>query len=427
VEVLIDLDSAPPPATTGRRPRLPRFQPRLLLVCAVLLALVVPAAAAPTAAPLTRLSRLHLPGASAYLLRGGMLYAGDDISLAAYQLPSGRPRWRSDTGGSIQSLTAVPAAGALVALVYHDKHGTRSELAGFDTATGAPLWRRSDLAGQPVPGTGKLLAVRYGRDQAGSGQQMLLLDARTGAVGWQRSAPAGGALIPAVRGPDGNGPVLAVARDAGLRVEVFDVVSGATVAAGALADRVSELGRPLRDYTVNLVGRVLVVVAVDDVGASTAYGFDAATLAPRWRTPLAGPALYVTDCAPVICLYGLGGTVTLDPAGGAPIGSADWRDVTPLTPEWLLAQRDTEEVVGPDLVSALDLRGWRAVGGGARTVLSRPAAGATGTWVALLDTAAPAVRPLGLLPVTAVESATTDGRYLACRVAGADLTIYALR
>jgi outer membrane protein assembly factor BamB len=421
VDVLIDLDAAPPPATTGRsRLRLPRPSHRALILLALALTLVIPASAARRPPPLTRLFSLSMPGNAAYVLHDQVLYAGGDTALAAYQLPHGRARWQIPTGAPVQTLTLVDRAGALVALL---NAGASTTLASYDLTTGALLWQRPDLAARPVPGTGKLLAVRYGGGQAGGGQEMDLLDARTGAVTWQRSAPADGALIPGLRGPGQAGPVLAVARESGLQVEIFDVASGRTLVSGSLAQRVPALAQPLQQYTVNVVGRVLVVAAVSASG-TTAYGFDAGTLAPLWRSPLASAAIYANDCATVICLYGDGGTVTLNPVTGAVLGFADWRDVTPLTPDWLLAQRDTEAVVGRDLVSTLDLVRWRALGGGQLTVLGRPDQG--GTWVAILEPRAPAVHPIGLVPLSALESATTDGRYLVCRVSGRGLIAYTL-
>jgi PQQ-like domain len=423
VDVLIDLDAAPPPATPGRRrSRLPRSSRRALILVALGLALLIPSSVAARPAPLTRLFSLAMPGNAAYVLHAQVLYAGGDTSLAAYELPSGRVRWQEPTGAPVQTLTLADRAGALVALL---NAGASTTLASYDLATGALLWQRPDLAARPVPGTGKLLAVRYGGGQAGGGQEMELLDARTGAVAWQRSAPADGALIPGIRAPGASGPVLAVARETGLQVEIFDVATGATLVSGSLAQRVPALAQPLQQYTVNVVGRVLVLAAVSQ-GGTTAYGFDAGTLRPLWRSPLGTAAIFATDCAAVICLYGEGGTVTLNPATGAVLGFADWRDVTPLTPDWLLAQRDTEAVVGRDLVSTLDLVRWRAVGGGALPVLARPDPLGAGTWVAILQPQVPAVRPIGSVPLTGVESATTDGRYLVCHISGRGLTVFTL-
>ena len=84
MDVLIDLDAAPPPVTTGRRRiRLPRWSYRVLILVALALALVLPSSAAPGPAPLTELFTLAMPGNAAYVLRGQVLYAGGDTALVA--------------------------------------------------------------------------------------------------------------------------------------------------------------------------------------------------------------------------------------------------------------------------------------------------------------------------------------------------------
>jgi hypothetical protein len=268
-----------------------------------------------------------------------------------------------------------------------------------------------------------LLGVMHGVVDGTDDHQIFLIDARTGAARWERTYPESGALLLNADATRPEGYHLLATRSGPFTVEVFDVLTGVDVSAGDLRERVPGLATGVPDVNVNLVGRMLLV----GTAGTTLFGLDAATLTLRWSTHLPEAQWFALDCGSLVCVYGDGGTSTVDPVTGTLVGHGAWRWAQPIPGRWLLGVSDPgSAVVGTDLVSRLDLTGWDVVAIEPALVLAQPDPSLTRTWIALVDPAVPARRVLGSVPVTGIDSVATDGRYLVCHLAPGPVVVYSL-
>src|SRR5206468_2319817 len=115
---------------------------------------------------------------------GGVVYVGTEQGVFAVDAATGQELW--ETENTLRFDGAAPAVGD--GLVYFGSNccGTTSEVAAFDTATGARRWKftvRDVFAGG--------FALAGGLLYPGSGGNQYALDAATGALVWRKSGITG--------------------------------------------------------------------------------------------------------------------------------------------------------------------------------------------------------------------------------------------
>jgi outer membrane protein assembly factor BamB len=218
------------------------------------------------------------PVLSAPAILAATAYVGlPDGSIAALDVQSGVPRWRSDAfaiGGAIDRAPAV-ADGMVFA------GGDGGTFTALDAVTGTPLWSRSLGPGQvstPAVRDGVVYAAA-GLDHPEDPHRMYALDERTGTVQWTFEVAGGEAIYVGAIGPNA---AYAVSLDG----SVYAVRAGRElwhVGAGAPIGSVATLG-----------GNVLYVSASD----GSILAIDAASGATRWVIHVDG------DPGPVIVAGG---------------------------------------------------------------------------------------------------------------------------
>lgn len=336
-----ELGSAPPMPAGTRRGRGWRAAVRAAAAVEALLCVVAIAGSvhpAPTivdsvwSVPITRTSLVTVAADTVFVRTAG---AGSQVT--AYDLDDGTVRWSTRIPVA-RGRMVVQEPGALMVAVGRTGAGDTMAL---DLRTGAQLWR---LPGDVVYATAKTVLL------AGQGTTARQARMADGATIWSR--PVAGAVSWTVADYD-RWSALVIAAAADGPIQEFRLADGLVLARGRLAN---DRGVPVNDG-VDAIGGVFLVNRMEtDRAAVTAYDLD--TLHARWRfaqsatdMPPNGPA--GRACGVVVCFLDGSETVALDPATGTVRWrAAGWLDPAPTIDESRLL-----------------------------------AAGADGTWHALIDSA----------------------------------------
>jgi outer membrane protein assembly factor BamB len=400
------------PVPARRRPR----ARRRWWVLAVAVACLSLTASVPLRPGLVTVLRVPYGFADSFAIAPGTLLVLDGRTVTGYALPSGARRWRTEVPATIKALAYLNGAGIVVA------NGAQEFItAGLDYRTGRILWQRDNAyLADLLPARNLAVIVA---PASGLADQMSALDLRTGRTVWQRELPPGTGRIPSW--PDGSHPYYAV-QEADGTVDVIDDTTGATVARVPLPPP-----DPTSAPTVSLVGRQL-LAAVPDGTTWDLTAYDIPTRAVRWRTGLSSASDVAQPCGRLLCLLG-SGIIALDPGSGAVMWrTADWQSVDQL-PDGLLmfssfqsGQYRAVMLARPTtLRPILDLTGWFPVTDPtvAPLLLARDGPN-LGTWFAIVDLSAPAVRPLDLVPGVVRPACWAALDYLACPTVHKDLQVW---
>jgi outer membrane protein assembly factor BamB len=421
-DIVIDLDTRPRQGL-DEEPAPIRAHPRLLLILVALLVALVPASAAPGRPHLPEVFSLPVSPNPQYFIENGSLFVASGRAISAYRLRDGELRWRTPVDRDVLYFTTNDDAGTVSVEL---DGGDSATVQVLDVATGAPLWRRDQVAGDISLGGGDT-AVFF--DSGGGGpdspEAMSAVTARTGEERWRRQLPDRRAIWEPVSIPGQPRVLLGVRVDSGILAVRVDIHSGVTLSTAELSKGIPELaGAEVREEA-GVIGDVLVIAAVTDSGPRV-YGFDATTLRLRWSTQLTGYTQYAGDCGPRICLYGDGGTTLLDPRTGVVTAAGDWQYAVFLPDGRLVAQTDVITVVDSGLHPVLPLGLWQLVSIDPVVLLIRRGLVTDQTWIGVLDAGGQQVRPVGAMRVGSVDSCGTDGTYLVCRAAHPGLVVFRL-
>jgi len=437
---VIDLgtDRGEPAAGPGGPDR--RRSGRALLAAATALAaLLGPAGSAVRPAVLPEVGSVPRGGGASFSLLAGDLIVitpapGGGCELTDHPLPGGPPRWRRTLAYLVDGVfTAGPAT--LLAIATGETNRSVTALAA---GTGAVLWRQDGMDFADLPaGTATVLLTT---DTSYPGpRRAVLVDLVDGRPRWSRPVPAGGYLLtgdprpdPGPGPPAGTAPWLVIWAADGATT-VVDELTGRPLASAALAvPPAPDTSLPHGTGLYPLPGAL--VLTRPAVNGSVVTAYEPGTLAPRWDLDLAGTVVAVTRCGALWCVNSTAGLWAVDPGTGrARWRSSRWTYGRPLG-SWLVALDDPFQpspvaaLLDPGtgrLVSTVDNWSWLPEPDGTGpTVLLRSDPAGTGTLVAVLGPADPAVRVLRWLPGVAGSSCQATAAVLACTAGPATIRIW---
>lgn len=416
--MLIELDLTGEPAELERPAHL-RRERRLLLIVGIVLTLLVPASARPSATPLlTAVFGVPVAPNPQYFLDHGTLYVFTEGSASAYELDTGRRRWRTPIADALQWVSLDHSSGTLLTMFDGPDSGTTA--VSLDLDTGAELWRRAGVSGQLTTDTGTLVLYGAGPERGDSDgdvsgpQPILGVERRTGQVLWQRELPDRTTELLVDQAPGATPTLISVRAGGDPEIERIDLTTGATLAHSRLAGEFPTAAMTYVRQEVGFAGHLLLYAAATETGAEV-YAIDTRTLTLTWQTSLPRFSQFAGDCAALICLYGDGGTVLLDPADGRMIATAPWRYAIPLPSGQYLAESDAISLVDEQLRLRLALGPWQVLTLTEPVLVARPGRAPDVSWIGELDLRRARILPLGQLRGIASDSCSSDGRYLVCR------------
>ncbi|GID95945.1 PQQ-binding-like beta-propeller repeat protein [Amorphoplanes digitatis] len=424
---LIDLDVAPRAAAGAEAPG-PRIAvPRPVRLLGVLVAALLTLAAA--AAPRPAMRPVLAAGgtaAAAFTLGPDALYTAafgqnpnSESGVRRYALPGGEQVWATSLPQNVQNL--VLDGGILLA-----RSGAEPRVSFLDAEDGKVLWRLDSPNTSVVTMTGGRVLLRA--DTEDGGTALRLVSARTGATAWSRAIDGAGEIRNDDLFEDDPDRIVFVGVDG--HVTTLRFADGSVLGEGDLGVRL-----PMEytdDYLADFVGVTVsgdrLYLSRGDDGRASLTAFGLPGLTERWRT-VDGPAGWVNDCGPVLCISDGARLSGLDPADG----SVRWSD-----PAWgggaslgdgtLLAYDRQEEPTS----AILDARtgalrrglGRSIVIGGMELRADTEILGRT--WVNVADPAAGdgAVHVVGAMDTTAPYGCTARVPYLACPTAAGPTTVW---
>ena len=310
---IIDLDLTPPGAERAPlswRRRLTPARP-VLITAVVLLTLALLGGAASGGRMLSHVLSADPQPAAAFVLSDDSLFTASfgDPAIRRWRLADGELSWTAKLPQTAQDLVYDEASRVLMA-----RSGIDPNVSFLDADTGAVLWHNEspDIAVVTMGGARVLLQTNV----AESRRALRLVDARTGRPVWSRVVDSTGYFDPGDYLP-GRAPARLIAVDTAGHAVVLQYSDGSVLAEGDLdVDFPAQTNNAFgADYaTIATVGDILYVSRRDrGVSTLTAWSIDSVTR--RWQVT-GGPAGYVVDCGPVICVAEDGLVSALDPADG---------------------------------------------------------------------------------------------------------------
>ncbi|MET8148422.1 PQQ-binding-like beta-propeller repeat protein [Actinoplanes sp. NPDC049668] len=424
---LIDLDVAPRAPADAESPG-PRIAvPRPALLLGVLVAALLTLAAA-TAPPPAMRPVLAAGGtaAAAFTLGPDALYTAafgqnpnSESGVRRYALPGGEQVWATSLPQNVQNL--VLDGGILLA-----RSGAEPRVSFLDARDGRVLWRLDAPNTSVITMTGGRALLRA--DTEDGGTELRLVSARTGATDWTRIIDGVGEIRNDDLFEDDPDRIVFVGVDG--RVTTLRFADGTVLGAGDLGVRL-----PMEFTDDYLTGFVGVTVSGDrlylsrgDDGHASLTAFGLPDLAERWRT-VDGPAGWVNDCGPVLCVSDGARLSGLDPADGSVRWSDPaWGGASSLGDGTLLAY-DRQEEAGSAILDARTGAVRRELGhsiviGGMELRADTEILGRT--WVNVADPAAGdgAVHTVGALDTAAPYGCTALAVYLACPTSAGPTTVW---
>ncbi|MEN3304350.1 MAG: hypothetical protein V7603_552 [Micromonosporaceae bacterium] len=397
------------------RPARPRT--RWLFAAGLALASAMGGAAVPRPGLVPRFQVPYAVGA-AFVSGGDTLYVTAHGSVSAYRLPDGARRWSVPAPGTVEGMQL--ATGSRVLLVSRAEPPTST--VGLDTRTGRQLWRSdSVLVAAVLPGDRQVLLFTPG---PGASSLMRAVDVRSGQAMWSRTQL--GTVAPTGPWTDLRAePPRLVFQTVDGGVEVVAAPTGEVLLRGRLPDLPAPGPARFRpeDAQLSTAGDQLLVIRGGDT--RTLEAFDLGTLARRWRARLPAAGYFATSCGTVLCVFGPQWMTGVDPGSGALLWHTHlWQGAQALPGGRLLVSSGEPDlrlaiVVAATLRPVLDLKSWRALGGGPGgqqpLVLARTTADLR-TWFAVVDPAVPhpVIRTLGGAGGVLDEECLAFDGYLAC-------------
>jgi len=389
--------------------------PRSVLVCGVLAAVLFTLVAA-VPAPRTMRPVLAAGGtaAAAFTLGPDALYTAtfgqnpnNESGIRRYALPGGEQLWATSLPQNVQNL--LLDGGILLA-----RSGSDPRMSFLDAANGKVLWQlRSPNASMVTLSAGRVLL----RTETGDGRtQLRLADARTGRTIWTRLINGVGEIRNDDLFEDDPDRIVVIGVDG--HVTTLQFADGTVLGEGDLG-----VGLPVeldRNFQADFVG---VAVSGDqlylsrrDDGRSSLTSYRLPALTQQWRVD-GGPAGFVHDCGPVLCISDARWVSGLDPSNGTVRWSDPaWSNATPWGEGTLLAY-DQQEYPESAILDARtgavrrELGRTHAVGG---LELRADTEIPERTWVAAADPADGVVRTVGSVQTAAPFGCSVERPYLAC-------------
>ncbi|MEU7907049.1 PQQ-binding-like beta-propeller repeat protein [Actinoplanes sp. NPDC049118] len=424
---LIDLDAAPRAPAEAGSPRPLAAVPRPILLLGVLVAALLTLAAA-AAPPRTMRPVLAAGGtaAAAFTLGPDALYTAtfgqnpnSESGVRRFALPGGEQLWATPLSQNVQNL--MLDGGILLA-----RSGAEPRVSFLDADDGSVLWRLNSPNTSVVTLSGGRVLLRA--DTEDGGTELRLASARTGATIWSRAIERESEVRNDDLFEDDPDRIVLVGVDG--HVTTLSFADGSVLGEGDLGVRLpTELDDDfLTDFAdITVAGDRLYLSRGDDGRVSlTAFGLP--QLTERWRT-VGGPAGYVNDCGPVLCVSDTARVSGLDPGDGAVRWSEPaWSNASPLGDGTLLAydrQEDPVSVILDARTGAVLRRlGHTHVTGGLELRADTEILGRT--WVNVADPAAGdgAVHTVGALDTAAPYGCTVLAPYLACPTSAGPTTVW---
>jgi outer membrane protein assembly factor BamB len=304
---LIDLGEAGAAVEPAAAPvNLPRLRRLALAVLTVAGLLALAAAAPPAPSRVRPLWATALRPSDTVAVSGRTVYVtGNNPAVTAYDLATGRVRWRTLTGAAYG---LQPAGEVLLVAVDGSTSQPGQGTVALDAATGRKLWQADGDASLPVAGGDALLAET---DQFGVTTGLRVVRLRDGHQRWRRAIAPTGAWTTIT---DGGRPtaIVTVTGTGDTTVYGYDD--------GAVRHRSRIPWNGVYSSTFFPVGPELVVVRTASA-QTVATIYRAADLRPLWRSDeLIG---YVTACGALICTAGVRGVAGREPATGREIWRRD--------------------------------------------------------------------------------------------------------
>lgn len=389
--------------------------PRSVLVCGVLAAvLFLLVAAAPPARTMRPVLAAGGTAAAAFTLGPDALYTAtfgqnpdNESGIRRYALPGGEQLWATSLPQNVQNL--LLDGGILLA-----RSGSDPRMSFLDAADGKVLWQlQSPSASMVTMSAGRVLL----RTETGDGRtELRLADARTGRMIWSRFINGVGEIRNDDLFEDDPDRIVVIGVDG--HVTTLQFADGTVLGEGDLG-----VGLPAefdRNFLADFVG---VTVSGDqlylsrrDDGRSSLTAYRLPELIENWRVD-GGPAGYVHDCGPVLCISDARWVSGLDPSNGAVRWSDPaWSNAMPWEDGTLLAY-DQQEYPESAILDARtgavrrQLGRTHAIGG---LELRADTEIPERTWVAAADPADGVVRTVGSVRTAAPFGCSVERPYLAC-------------
>lgn len=416
---VIDLDvPSRAEADPGSRPAVPRGVLGLGVLIAVLCTLAASAPPARTMLPvLAAGGTVFTLGPEA--LFTAVLSAGPDArsEVRRYALPGGELSWAATLPQNVQHL-------ALDRNILYTRSGSDPLTYFLDAVDGRVLWRLESRSASVVTLAGGRVLLRS--DTADGRTQLRLADARTGATIWSRLLDGVGEIQNDDLFEDDPDRIVVIGFDG--HVTTLQFADGTVLGEGELGVRL-----PV-ELDANLpAGFVGVTVSGDQLylsrrngGRTSLTAYRLPELTPRWRTD-GGPAGFVRDCGPVLCISDARWVSGLDPSNGAVRWSDPaWSHAGPLGDGTLLAadQQETPEAAILDARTGVVLRelGRTQLIGGLelRSDTKIPEQ----TWVAVAGPGDSLVRTVGSVRTVAPYRCMVQRPYLACPTPAGPTTVW---
>lgn len=424
---LIDLDLAPGAAAgvESRRPRIAVPRPVLMLgvLVAALLTLVAAGPPAPTMRPVLAAGGT---ASAAFVLRPDALYTAtfgqnpnSESGIRRYALPGGEQLWATPLAQSVQNL--MLDGGILLA-----RSGTEPRVSFLDAGDGRVLWHLDSPGTSVVTLSGGRALLRA--DSEDGGTRLWLVSARTGETIWSRAIDVAGEIRNDDLFEDDPARIVLVGADG--HVISLRFADGSVLGEGDLGVRL-----PMEfddDYLTDFVGITVLgdrlYLSRGAAGRTSLAAFGLPGLTEKWRT-VDGPAGYVHDCGPVLCVSDNRRVSGLDPGDGVVRWSDPaWSSASRLGDGTLLAydrQEDPESAILDARTGAVRRGlGHTQVTGGVELRADTEVLGRT--WVSVAGPAGGdgAVHTVGSLDTAAPYGCTALAAYLACPTSAGPTTVW---
>jgi outer membrane protein assembly factor BamB len=405
----VEIESPPQPHRGGRLS---------LLIAAIVL--MVTGSARPMLSGVTVAARIPIGASARMLVQGTTAILVDRRDqrneLAAYDLESGRPRWRSTLDGDVLNAEMF-LDGSTIVVVTDGGGGDGDHVEGFALSTGVRRWIQPATTVTSIP-AGLLVYQQNFRTTVAE-----LVDPLTGRSRWHTTISDDCDTYLATDPSQTMSSGLLEVCLASKEIAALDLASG-RVRARVHTDlfpvqRARGRSHPLTNapilrgaprLTVVYLGDVAVVTIPSRFPARTLAAFRTSDLALLWSGVAAISQNNVSSCGPDLCVYTGVGVVALDRQTGhrvpPPTSAGDPEPVA--SPLFVVAQGQpsTSTVTPVEQGDAVPLAG--------------PGPGST--WIEVRDGAE--VRPVGLLRGVGDASCSVIAAYVACATRTDQLTVW---